>query len=484
MHALLAAVLLITPNLDDDDRDGRPDFDAPTASHDDDVVFLEGLPAGTELRVIGDVAAVRVRAAGAIVAGGDALPWRVDPALEPLELDMGAFGAHAELRFTDSTGMLVLSQRIASAPLVLPHPLLPVTSVHVVALTPELDGAENAAFVRALRTWSPAPVLVRSTDSVRGRWLQDEYELGYATGHWSSIEVVLAHGPTRIGGQDRWTDLTLGPGRAVLGADWPWESNGDGYGNIEVTPPLPGHPDGRILVGRASDGMPGEPLLSLLGEQRAQALTPIDTGWLCVGHVDEVVGFVPDATAPRGFRALVPDVVAGWTLLEALDPSTTLPLHGARARDGQIRPRATVADILGDTELRRLNLGIATTHLPALRAELVAAGIRQDEMLGLPLLYDDWADGSDAACGASPLWPNPVNLLAVHDADRSVAFLADPRVRAGGAKVAEDPVAQAVARELPASLRLVWLDSWGAYHVHGGDVHCATNVRRTPPPAR
>lgn len=457
MHLALALALVLVPNLDDDDRDGSVDWLQPGAvDRDDDVVLLEGLPPGTVLQVTGDAWAIRVRSAGEHVAGGDLPPWPVPADAAPLVLDVGAFGVRAELRFTDRAGRLVLAREVVGAPLVLPHPLMPVATVQVARLDPALDEADNTSFIRALSRHSPVPVEVRDTWSEGGRWLQDEYELGVAVGDWSRLEVVLRHWAWGAEGYVPWQDLLLGPGRAVVGAEWPREVDSDGFGNLEVTPPLDGFPLGRILYGVGADGPPGSGFLDLLEAQGAQAPTPIDTSWLCVGHVDELLSFVPDPTAPRGFRALVPDVTAGAELVPSLDEETAA-----------------------------LNKRIAEVHLIALRAELEAIGIHAEEIIGLPVLYGTRPAWWDGECGAVPLWPNPVNLLAAHDGERAVAFVADPSFRLPGVSVREDPVARRVAALLPRSLQVVWVDTWESYHRYGGEVHCATNVRRVwrPPPA-
>src|SRR5690606_98399 len=61
-------------------------------------------------------------------------------------------------------------------------------------------------------------------------------------------------------------------------------------GNIEVTPPLPNAPFGKILVGSAFR-MDGD-LVRFLATQQKQPVISIDTSWLDVAHVDEVVCFV------------------------------------------------------------------------------------------------------------------------------------------------------------------------------------------------
>lgn len=77
-------------------------------------------------------------------------------------------------------------------------------------------------------------------------------------------------------------------------------------GNIECSPPMPGASDGKIVVGTSADSggeMDGELLSFLLG-QDAQPVVEVDTSWLKVAHVDEIVSFVPHAGSKTGFAVV------------------------------------------------------------------------------------------------------------------------------------------------------------------------------------
>jgi hypothetical protein len=66
-------------------------------------------------------------------------------------------------------------------------------------------------------------------------------------------------------------------------------------GNIEVTPPSVMAPLGRIVIGNSSDEtgktVMDPSLLAFLRMQQVQPLLEIDTSWLHVGHVDEIISF-------------------------------------------------------------------------------------------------------------------------------------------------------------------------------------------------
>lgn len=72
-------------------------------------------------------------------------------------------------------------------------------------------------------------------------------------------------------------------------------------GNIEATPPMENAPLGKLIVGnvlltqgeRTWDTMDPD-LLHLLAQQRKQPMVALDSAWLHVGHVDEMLSVVPD----------------------------------------------------------------------------------------------------------------------------------------------------------------------------------------------
>ena len=68
-------------------------------------------------------------------------------------------------------------------------------------------------------------------------------------------------------------------------------------GNVEASPPLAGHPFGKVVIGEGDD-RPLDPAVRDLFDSSAavQPVVTVDTAWLKVGHVDELMAFVPDRT--------------------------------------------------------------------------------------------------------------------------------------------------------------------------------------------
>jgi hypothetical protein len=87
-------------------------------------------------------------------------------------------------------------------------------------------------------------------------------------------------------------------------------------GNVESTPPVPGAPFGKIILGNHrfeyedDDGeiltqeLMDPDLLRVFAKQKKQPIVEINTGWLSVGHVDEMMSVVPHGNARSGFSIL------------------------------------------------------------------------------------------------------------------------------------------------------------------------------------
>jgi hypothetical protein len=78
------------------------------------------------------------------------------------------------------------------------------------------------------------------------------------------------------------------------------------------------------------------------------------------------------------------------------------------------------------------------------------------------------------------LIPGMVNLIVANvDNTTTHLFTADPFFRSVQSQ-ASDPVIAAFQAAMPAGIQMHFLDDWDTYHMGLGEVHCGTNVRRTP----
>jgi protein-arginine deiminase len=230
--------------------------------------------------------------------------------------------------------------------------------------------------------------------------------------------------------------LEVGALRSTPGGD-AWV---DWYGNLEVSPPVPGWPLGRIYYGHNTDtGMMLQPdVVAFLEAQKVQAPFWIDTSWLTIKHVDEILTFVPDSNgkphmlvaSPREAGVLYPSYYGAYNkgIQDKIDKS----LHGgAYVVQGNTITNEGVLKLLG----------------------LTAA-----DVVELPLFYTDGHND----------WSNPINGLYI-----------------GGYFVAGETDIYQPEREVTENriealgMQVTWVDDT-VYQKNLGNVHCATNTTRVP----
>ena len=325
-------------------------------------------------------------------------------------------------------------------------------------------------------------------------WVQDEFEFTYQQTPGGPMQMVLDSIRNR-GLDDLAEDEMLGPDFGWLERGETMSGNSlDAFGNLDCSPPLnEDYPLGRIYYGGTEAGMSpyqvDAVLREFLDDQIVQAPLEIDTTWLAVGHVDEFMAFIPDATSDKGFRLLWADYVSAVEILEGLDPNMAL------TRFADDHGYATVGEILEDG-IVEYNEDLATDHLDPLKAQLMDEfGLVEDEFLIVPGLYENVYGGY-----ALSLIPGMVNLAVWND----TLLIADPFFREwngadeedangnyqlddgedlngdGMLNTYNDPFVQFMEDTMPAQLELVFLDNWNDYHLMMGEVHCGTNIVRTP----
>ena len=247
-----------------------------------------------------------------------------------------------------------------------------------------------------------------------------------------------------------WDCFTVGEPR--VGTRWI-----DWYGNLAVSPPVEGFPSGRMLVGRQRglDMHPGA--LEFLERQALQ--TPplvVGTSWLEIGHVDEVVSFVP-ASDGRGWRVVVPGIAEARRLLEKLVGRG----HGAAripAGTGDECSAEELLEVARSGESRAIEERLRETRA-RLREGL---GVSEEDFVPLPAVFREGA----------ALVPNAVNSLVCN----GHVIVPHPR---GPVIDGEDVFAGAIREELePLGLTVHLVDVWDSFHCRGGEIHCGTNAVR------
>jgi protein-arginine deiminase len=480
-------VACVLANRDDDDRDGRPDADDDHVNGDRDGRDLMPLPVVPP----SGATSVKVSAANAplrfflregdtwtcLGVGGGAGPWKAGEGDHPPVLSVEAMAwagmpadwtGTATVRVTFDTPDAPPSEQeveVRVAPVTLAPATARVAEVYVAT-----GRYDNAAFVDRLREVLGSlevPLVAHATGDWREMWMQDTMEIGIATTDDASMHVVLAglrnadtFPPTLLGPDV--AVATVGSCRSMAGGD-AWI---DWYGNLEVSPASPRWPQGRVLYGRNHlTGNSFHPdVVAFLAAQGTQTPVWIDTSWLLIKHVDEIVAFLPGRDG-RGV-VLVPDPIEGLRLLEQTEASAAVV---DRRREANTRIAKAIDAMLEGEPRAGVSAG-ATAAVGLLEA----LGLDASRVVRLPVAFDVPASGlrdDGGVTNASALWSNPGNALVVNGT-----------VVCGSAGMT--PEVQAICRRrfLEAGAERIEFIDDAVYQKNHGNVHCATNSRRLAPP--
>lgn len=363
-----------------------------------------------------------------------------------------------------------------------------------------VETSDNAGFVARLSTIAGAVGIPLHRTTNADRWIQDTMEIGFTRMPTKTLHAVFKS-PRRRGLQAFARDK-------LLGRDCGYFEEGgvantfDSHGNLEVSPPVTvGTQEfklGRIYFGA---GRPSEPfddaVRRFLVGQRVQKPFSLDTSWLAVGHVDEVVSFVPSRIG-KGFKLLIGDTTEARRILAALAAGG----HGGRTLFTGKSEEISVDDLR--TELARTTVGSLgwandlcqrrITGDPAAGFEGVEAklrselGLKDDDIVRIPALFveSDFSPrptpvGGDPTFDA--LIPAMVNLLVITGSTfaRHRLVLTDPfGPSIGGSDPFEADVRAKLAALGYAAGQIIFVDVYDTYHLGLGEVHCGTNSRRAP----
>jgi len=245
----------------------------------------------------------------------------------------------------------------------------------------------------------------------------------------------------------------------------------DWYGNLEVSGPTAAHPRGRVIHGRnrqTGEGFhPG--VVAFLTAQRAQPPVWIDTAWLLIKHVDEIVAFLPGRDG-RG-AILVPDPEEGLRLMAvAKDAAGPVAEH---VREANERIAQRISGMLSGSGGAGLSGAAAGGDGDGAAGLLALLGLDESRVIRLPVAFEVPAEGLLADGGvtdAASLWSNPVNALFVN----GVVICGDSGMPESVRQVCRERFLAAGAE------RVEFIDD-GVYQKNHGNVHCATNTRRGDP---
>ena len=362
-------------------------------------------------------------------------------------------------------------------PFVIPSALEPVEELMIVSLPVTHDAVQA---VRAFAARTGLRLVVHEAVDGCDQWMQD------------TIQPGLFAFPTPLGPEQvraNLTGLRKGPkasaarldyqvarslrrlGVVTLSAGIPRGNSRwiDGYGNLEATPPHFDRrgrrfPFGRVLVGKQRELSMHPAVMKFLEAQGVQwPPIVVDTSWLAIGHVDEVVNFVPAKAAAR-FKVLLPSPKAAREMLERLlakGLKEALVFEGTEDEMTVGELRMTIA---GTSENLAIDEAVGRIR-QQLKREL---NLEDSDFVMLPALF---------LRGVAVI-PNAVNSMAVN----GDLLVAEPRGPLLDGKDAFEDAIRAALTEC--NVRVVFIDAWDAYHTSAGEIHCGTNTfRRLRDPA-
>ncbi|MEG4228612.1 protein-arginine deiminase family protein [Microcoleus sp. N9_B2] len=339
----------------------------------------------------------------------------------------------------------------------------PVTEVQV-----SDRGAVNSEFISQLKqAVEPTGAKVKILQGDR-TWMQDTQKNGFVQlpeeSEIRQFNVALKSNsepeknPPIKSTQNRdWKVVKIGNPRSLD----PVSQWSDGYGNLQVTPPIPGHPMGRVYYGNSGNASFNPEVLDFIQAQRIQGPpVDIDTSWLLTRQVDEIINFIPTQT-PGQYVMAIASPEAGVKLLEELEGRG----YGDVAINRGLSTQTTVSDALKNRALIQHNLYLQNQKLNPIIEKL-----KREFLLG-----DDQIVQVPAMFGYSGYawWPNMVNSVPVN----GKLLVSNPRgPMIDGVDYTQERLRQLL---LPAGVSVSFLDD-RYYQELKGNVQSATNTVRKP----
>lgn len=296
-------------------------------------------------------------------------------------------------------------------------------------------------------------------------WMQDTMKIGYVQfpnqAGLQNFNVVLEGNPNQsmdtyarslLNNNFGWFEISK-PRQLDTFNQWI-----DGYGNLQVTPPLPNFPLGRIYYGKAGNVSFHPDVLDFIKAQEIQGKpVEIDTSWLMIRHVDEIINFI--STPSGNPLMLVVSPEAGVNLLKELFYKG----YGEAEINRDLKEQTTVEAALKNKTLIEYNLKLQKEHVNPIIAKLKKEfNLKEEQIIPIPAMF---------GYGGYSWWPNMVNSVEVN----GHLLVSDPR----GAIINGKDYTQEVFREriAPSKLKVHFLDA-RYYHELRGNTHSAINTRR------
>jgi protein-arginine deiminase len=358
----------------------------------------------------------------------------------------------------------------------------------------DLDNPESSKFVTAFKSVCSAagvePVVMMSSD----RWIEDELAWGYTETprhrmpvamHMLRLRELRASVRALVKPNVGYCVPFRYPPDPALAHGPKLPSSINYGGNLEVAPPTPQHPFGRVYYGsiKSQDDANNtyskreidERFQEFFRRQKIQPAIELNSDWLRVGHVDELVTFVPTGSGAKCVMLLASPKMA-FSIIRSLPPNT--PLDERYELIGGGGGFKTVGGFLAYGQLQRsleqYNLdadykifGADHAHPDpnSIKGKLKAAlNLSEADIREVPVLF---VNNHATKWQAVALSPGTVNLSSM-----------------GKHSLVPDPFLPAFKASFVTALsgtgnKIHWIDGW-LYHVGQGEVHCGTNELREP----
>src|SRR3989339_12790 len=304
-------------------------------------------------------------------------------------------------------------------------------------------------------------------------WLQDEFELGYyrkSPVDWLMHTILDLPREVGLSPYPRWELMGKNTGWVDKNEVEP-SSSLDYGGNIEVSPPVTvgkkEYKFGRIIYGSSwvkKFRLPGRKmnpdLSAFLFAQEIQSPFYADTDWLDVGHIDEIISFVPvpNTANKNDFVILVASPQQAINILQKQSPGTLIP-----------RVNMTVRRVLSDWEAYNRKKQIEINDI----VTKVKTGLGNCRVIEVPVYFRPYENTPKAEA----LLPNMVNLLVANEH----LIVAEPFFKPFRDDFNNKLSDLGYKKSTNLDATIHFIDDWDTYHKWGGEVHCGTNVKRTPP---
>lgn len=336
----------------------------------------------------------------------------------------------------------------------------------------------------------------RRTNEGPDPWIEDFMEFG-----WSSVPgpdgphvmhyVMRSPNPQRPATTFALSDV-MAP---EMGYVWRTSTNAangryhdtslDSTGNLEVTPPYRNgehnYPQGRTYFGWTERRHGDVALLDFLESQGPQGpVIRVDTSWLLVGHVDELISWLPVAGSRLGYKMIIGAPALSRQILQGLvdrDPANAdqILFRGqyfyAQNEDGTQRRYAaqrTIGAVLADADLMAVNDRVQA-QITMIRAQFTEEmGLQDTDIIEVPFLFMAAENGRSVA-----MQPGSVNLL--HYGHTVVSARPHSFSLNGSGDFFENDF---VERLRPTGMTVRFAEEWDLLHAADGEVHCGTNVDR------